>query len=63
MSGKNVVLILDQVRMRLDVAEIAYDEGDFEKTDKELSELRDVLDDIYDRPEEGIIEPGTLDHR
>jgi len=51
--------ILNQVRIRLRLAEKAEVEGDIEGMDKELAELRDLLDDFYDRPDEKIIEPDS----
>jgi hypothetical protein len=44
--------ILRQVKMRYEAAEQALWISDYEAVDKQLSKLRDVLDDIYDRPAE-----------
>lgn len=61
MSGKNVGLIIEQVAKRLTVAKVAYEAGEYDNEDKEISELRDVLDDIYDRPEEEVeTEPSEV---
>ena len=54
MSKKDVGEILDQVMMRYERASQLFWSGDSESADKELSELRDVLDDVYDRPEEEV---------
>lgn len=63
MNDKEILQILCKAQSRMTEAWQMYMVDDLDGADKEISELRDVLDDICDRQEEGIIEPGTLDHR
>jgi len=54
MGADDVVGILGQVRIRYETARQFFLVADYDAVDKELSELRDVLDDCYDRPEEDV---------
>lgn len=54
MSKESVRQILYQVKMRMETAEKTYEAGEYENVDEQLANLRDLLDDIYDRPEEDV---------
>lgn len=54
MSAEKLEEILEQVNLRYNKARQHLGRGRPEEADKELSDLRDLLDDIYDRPEEQI---------
>ena len=56
MSRKKVGLIIEQVKGRLHDIERAYELGAHEMADEQMSLLRDVLDEIYGRPEEDVKE-------
>lgn len=55
MKREEIEPIMDQVVHRFGKIWTAYFEKKYDDTDREISELRDVLDDIYDRPEEKIV--------
>lgn len=59
MSAKNVEFIINQVKWKLEAAKMFYQAEMYEQADRELSLLRDVLDDIYDRPEEDVTEESS----
>jgi len=54
MNAREVEQVIRQVKLRLIEAEVCFTLGQYDSADKELLELRDVLDDIYDRPEENV---------
>lgn len=54
MSKGSVSLILDLVKWRLENAVKTYELGEYENVDEQLANLRDLLDDIYDRPDEDV---------
>jgi len=56
MSRRNLELIIDNVQMRLNDIKRFYELGSLDMAYKHLSVLRDMLDDIHDRPEEDIQE-------
>lgn len=60
MSDKEVLKILSKVQSRVFTAWKFYLVDAFDCVEKELLELRDVLDDIYDRPEEDINESEPI---
>ena len=54
MKDESVAQILGQVKLRYDRANRAFEASDYNEADLQLSELRDVLDDVYDRPDEDV---------
>lgn len=57
MSGKNVSLIIDQVKGRLMEAQAHFYMNEYDAADKVLVELCDLLVNVYDRPDKKLIEP------
>ncbi len=58
MRRKEIEQVISQVKGRLMEAEQHFTLEKYHAADKVLSELRDVLDDIYDRPDKNV-EVGT----
>ena len=52
MNQKEIEPVMDQVVKRFGRIWHAFFEKRYDETDREISELRDVLDDIYDREDE-----------
>lgn len=59
MDENDVVGILGQVKIRSDKAWRFFMEGFYNSADRQLSELRELLVDFYDRQEEKVdVEPS-----
>lgn len=54
MKAIEVSKVLGQVKIRFEKAEVLFWDGEYDEADAQLAELRDVLDDIYDRPDEDV---------
>lgn len=63
MSKKDVEKILVQVKLRYYKASALFLAGELEKADEKISELRYVLDDIYDRQEEEVKKETSEDQQ
>jgi len=54
MARADVEEVLNQVSISYGWAKTQFNKGDIDGCDKTLAELRDLLDDIYDRPVEEV---------
>lgn len=54
MTEQDIRRVLGQVKLFYEKAEEMFNEGQYDGADEQISVLRDLLDDIYDRPEEEV---------
>lgn len=57
MGWSEMAEVLQQIKVKYDCAKTFLINNQIDKADEEVASLSDLLDDIYDRPEEKAIEP------